>query len=347
MVVNSRYIDRRSLLQCGFGTTVIAGIPPSRALAKRRHAIVNPLVRQRADAQISRVRGLFYLTASVPEYDRVVLRRAATVAGLAIAPEVTLWRRPPSGRMAGYIWAPEIHRFDGKWHIYFAAGDGDEKFRIRTYVLQNASSNPMDDQWKLLGKLETPWDTFTLDSTIFEHKGRRYICWAQSQPGIKTNSNLYLAPLATPTTLGAEPARLTVPTLEWETRGFKVAEGPAVLARNGRLFLTYSASATDARYCMGMLTADADADIMNPASWTKSPLPVFESSVANSIYGPGHNSFVVDERGRDLLVYHARDYLKITGDPLFDPNRHTRVQPIRYRRDGTPDFGAPLANGPW
>ena len=24
---------------------------------------------------------------------------------------------------------------------------------------------------------------------------------------------------------------------------------------------------------------------------------------------------------------------------MFDPNRHTRVQQIRYRADGTPDFG--------
>ena len=308
--------------------------------------LVNPLVPQRADAHISRVDGLFYLTASVPAYDSVVLRRASTIAGLATAEEAILWRRPAAGAMAGYIWAPEIHHFDGKWHIYFAAGDEDDPFRIRTYVLQTAAADPMAGDWALLGKFETPWDSFTLDSTVFEHKGVRYICWAQREPGIDTNSNLYLAPLATPTTLAAAPARLTVPTLDWEIQGFKVAEGPALLARNGRLFLTYSASATDARYCMGMLTADEDADIMNPASWTKSPVPVFETCVANSIYGPGHNSFVVDERGRDLLVFHARDYLDIDGDPLFDPNRHARVQPIHYGADGTPDFGVPLPNGP-
>jgi GH43 family beta-xylosidase len=61
--------------------------------------------------------------------------------------------------------------------------------------------------------------------------------------------------------------------------------------------------------------------------------------------GPGHNSFTVDENGRDMLAYHARDYKDIRGDPLFDPNRHTRVQPIRYTADGVPDFGEPVANG--
>ena len=113
-------------------------------------------------------------------------------------------------------------------------------------------------RWEAVGQFQTPWDSFTLDSTVFSHKGVRYILWAQGEPGVKTNSNLYLAPLATPTTLARPPARLTVPTLDWETRGFKVAEGPAPLHRNGRLFISYSASATDDRYCLGLLTADVD-----------------------------------------------------------------------------------------
>jgi hypothetical protein len=96
---------------------------------------------------------------------------------------------------------------------------------------------------------------------------------------------------------------------------------------------------------MGMLTADEDADIMDPASWAKSPTPAFSSSPLTSVYGPGHNSFTVDEQGRDVLVYHGRDYEKIEGDPLYDPNRHTRVQRIYYHPDGTPDFGIPVGNG--
>jgi len=110
--------------------------------------------------------------------------------------------------------------------------------------------------------------------------------------------------------------------------------------------MAYAASATDGRYCMGMLTARADADIMDAAAWTKSPEPVFKTSAEHKIFGPGHNSFTVDERGRDVLVYHARDYAEINGDPLFDPNRHTRMQYFRYAADGTPVFGAPVANGP-
>lgn len=331
------------------GAALAAAAP---ALAKTGTAdrIVNPLVRQRADAQIFRHSdGWYYMTGSVPEYDRLVLRRSRTLAGLSSATEKVLWRHEASGPISGFLWAPELHRIDGTWIMYFAAGPsggGADVFRIRSYAIACAGADPMTGSWSVLGPLALPWDTFNLDSTSFVHRGTRYLAWAQQEPGIETNSNLYLAPLATPLTLAARPVRLSVPELDWETRGYKVNEAPAVLARHGRLFMTYSASATDARYCLGMLTVRDDVDIMDAKAWRKSPVPVMTSSPAHKVYGPGHNSFTVDERGRDMLVFHARDYETIKGDPLFDPNRHTRVQPIVYRADGTPVFNPPVANGP-
>lgn len=340
-------ISRRLMLG---GLAASAAIPAFGQKRQRADRIVNPLVRNRADAQVFRHGdGWYYMTGSVPEYDRLVLRRSRTLAGLTTAAERVLWRHEAKGPMSGFLWAPELHEIDGRWIMYFAAGPsggGEDVFRIRTYAVVCDGADPMTGNWSVLGQLRTPWDSFNLDSTVFTHRGTRYMAWAQREPGIETNSNLYLAPLATPLTLGAKPARLTIPELPWEIRGFKVAEAPALLARNGRLFMTYSASATDARYCLGMLTARDDADIMDPAAWAKSPVPVMQTSPAHRIYGPGHNSFTVDERGRDMLVFHARDYEKIEGDPLFDPNRHTRVQPIRYDAAGVPLFDPPVANGP-
>lgn len=340
-------LTRRTLLAAVIAMPVAS---PLFARSPKSGGIVNPLIRNRADAQVFRhTDGWYYMTGSVPEFDRLVLRRAKTLAGLATAEERVLWRHLASGPMSGFLWAPELHWIDGRWIMYFAAGPsggGEDVFRIRTYAVVCDGKDPMTGKWSVLGQLETPWDSFNLDSTSFVHRGTRYLCWAQREPGIDSNSNLYLAPLATPLTLAAKPVRLSVPTLDWEIQGYKVNEAPAILIRNGRVFLTYSASATDSRYCLGMLTADAKVDLMNAESWDKSPVPVFATSTEHHIYGPGHNSFTVDERGRDMLVYHARDYDKITGDPLFDPNRHTRIQSIRYRADGTPDFGVPNANGP-
>jgi hypothetical protein len=95
-----------------------------------------------------------------------------------------------------------------------------------------------------------------------------------------------------------------------------------------------------------MLTASASGDLLSASSWSKSPQPVFKSNAATSQYGPGHNSFTVSEDGKsDILVYHDRNYKDITGDPLNDPNRRTRLQKVYWKADGTPDFGIPVADG--
>ncbi|WP_153795389.1 family 43 glycosylhydrolase, partial [Paenibacillus polymyxa] len=104
-------------------------------------------------------------------------------------------------------------------------------------------------------------------------------------------------------------------------------------------------SATDHNYCMGLLTADENANLLDPKSWAKSPAPVFCTNEETGQFGPGHNSFTVAEDGSDVIVYHARNYKEITGDPLYDPNRHTRVQRLNWNEDGTPDFGIPVPDG--
>ncbi|TCM18902.1 GH43 family beta-xylosidase [Novosphingobium sp. PhB165] len=310
---------------------------------------VNPLVRQRADAQVFRHDdGYYYLTGSVPEYDRLVLRRSKTVAGLSTAEERVLWRHEASGPMSGFIWAPELHLIDGRWYMYFAAGPsggGEDVFRIRTFAIVCDGPDPMTGNWKIAGQFQLPTDSFNLDSTSFVHRGTRYFAWAQREAGIDTNSNLYIAPMSGPLTLAAAPTRLSVPTLDWEIRGYKVNEAPAVIEHAGKLFMTYSASATDARYCLGLLSIDAEANLMDASLWTKSQHPVFTTNTATSVYGPGHNSFTVDEQGRPLLVYHGRDYEAIQGDPLFNPDRHTRVQRLYFDASGNPDFGVPVGNG--
>lgn len=58
----------------------------------------------------------------------------------------------------------------------------------------------------------------------------------------------------------------------------------------------------------------------------------------------GHNSFTQTPEGEDVLVYHARNYTEIEGDPLYDPNRHTRLKLVSWREDGMPDFGIPPAD---
>ena len=308
---------------------------------------LEPLIRQRADPFILRHHdGYYYFTASVPAYDRVEVRRARTVAGLAAAEAVTVWRKPTSGPGSELVWAPEIHHHFGRWYIYFAAAPSreikDNLFQHRMYVLSTGEANPLEGQWTLGGQVDTGVDSFCLDATTFVHRGVLYYVWAQKDRAIPGNSNLYIAPMETPERIAGRPVRLSIPELDWETRGFSVNEGPAVLISHGRVFISYSASATDENYCVGLLHADEGSDLLAPSSWTKSKEPVFRSCYDLGIYGPGHNSFTIAEDGRtDLLVYHARTYREIEGDPLWNPDRHTFVKPIRWGDDGMPQFGRP------
>lgn len=308
----------------------------------------NPFIEQRADPFILRHDAHYYFIASVPEYDRLEIRRADSIAGLRSAEPVVVWRKPDSGPFSQLIWAPELHYINGQWVIYFAAAPTREikegLFQHRMYALVCDDADPLNGYWQPCRRVFSHIDSFALDATHFVHQGKNWYLWAQKDPAIPGNSNLYLAQLVNPWTLKGQPVMLSRPEYEWECAGFSVNEGPAVIRHGDRLFVTYSASATDENYCLGLLSIDVNADPLQAGNWQKSARPVFGTSWRNQQYGPGHNSFTLDEAGREVMVYHARNYTEIEGDPLWDPNRHTRLKTFAWREDGTPDFGVPPAD---
>lgn len=302
-----------------------------------------PLIEQRADPYIYKhTDGYYYFTASVPAYDGIELRRAKTIRALADAAPVMVWKKHASGGMSELIWAPELHYVDGQWLIHFAAGHTQEVLDHRMYVLACDSANPLDGPYQELGRIDTGRDEFSLDATTFSHNNQQYLVWAEQDPAIEGHSNLYIARMDGPTRLQTPPQLLSWPEYDWERVRFPVNEGPAILMHGERIFISYSASGVGREYCIGLLWADKNSDLLSAASWTKSEKPVFQTSDANKLYGPGHNSFTVAEDGTtDLLVYHARPYETIEGDPLYDPNRHTCVQAFGWDAAGMPVFGEP------
>lgn len=303
-------------------------------------------IEQRADPYIFRHGdGPYYFTASVPEYDKIILRRSDTLEGLKSAEEAVLWRKHERGAQSIHIWAPEIHYLDGNWYIYYAAGDKDDVWEIRPYVLRCTGQDPMKDPWEEMGMMQAAEDDkfsfhdFSLDATIFENKGEKYYIWAEKTGVGKKISNLYIARMESPVRLATAQVLLTTPDYDWERVDFWVNEGPAVLKHDGKIFMTFSASATGACYCMGLMYIDEEADVLDPHAWTKLRYPVLQTDEEKGIYGPGHNSFVKAQDGiTDLCVYHARQYDEIIGDPLYDPNRHAMVMKVEYDEKGFPVF---------
>lgn len=315
----------------------------------------NPFIIQRADPYI--VKGpdkKYYFTASYPAfdnvdsgYDRIILRSSDTVSGLSDAKEHTIWLAHTDGIMSKHIWAPEIHYIDGKWYVFFAAGNKDDVWHIRPYVLMCRGDNPISDSWQEMGKMQAvdgddvSFNSFSLDMTYFEHNGKHYVIWAE----IIGNSSLFMAEInpQEPWKLISKPILLTKPEYDWEKVRFSVNEGASVLKTDDKIYVFFSASGTGAEYCMGMMWADINSDLMDISNWTKLDKPVLETADLVGEAGPGHNSFVVDENGDLLLVYHARPtshFDKQCGtycdEPLYDPCRHARIKKVKFDQNGTP-----------
>ena len=304
-----------------------------------------PFIIQRADPYVYRHSdGNYYFTASVPAYDKIVLRKSDTLKGLKDAEETVIWEKHALGEMSKHIWAPELHFLDGKWYIYFAAGMEEDKWKIRPYVLECEGSNPLKDKWIEKGMIQRSDDdiysfsSFSLDATIFEKKGERYYVWAEKVAAGVGISNLYIAKMESPIKLKTPQVLLTTPDYDWERVDIWVNEGPAVLKHDGKIFLTYSASATGECYCMGMLSIGEDENLLDPRAWVKEKKPVLSSDANKGFFGPGHNSFTKLPDGSDVCVFHARTYKDIEGDPLYDPNRHTMLMKVEFSKDNTPIF---------
>lgn len=300
----------------------------------------------------------YYFTASYPMYgandpegyDRIILRRSKTIEGLADAEEITIWDESESTSVHRFIWAPEIHEIDGKWYVYFAAsGSADNVWDINCHVISCDGSDPYKDSWTDRGKFQSmdgdafPFTGFSLDMTYFTCNGKHYVIWAQKP----NESNVYMAEIdpKKPWKTTSQSILLTKPEYYWERVSIPVNEGPAVMIHGGKVFVAFSASATGPEYCLGLMYADEKADLLDTNSWTKLEKPLLTSEDLVEEYGPGHNSFIQDENGDWVFVYHSRSeecYQGTCGygneDPLYDPCRSARIRKVKWDETGMPIF---------
>lgn len=254
-----------------------------------------------------------------------------------------VWTPPESGPGSVQLWAPELHLIDGKWLIYYAASDGTGDTGRRMHVVVCSGPDPMQDEWTYLGMLNT--EHAGLDGTVLQQDEEKYFIYAGYGDFPEHGSALYIAKMKDLCTLEGEEVCLTWPELSWERQGgMPINEGPSVLKHGDHIFVIYSASTTWSEdYCLGMLTVEKTADLMNAANWIKSSKPVFTKSPENHVMAPGHNCFV-RYKDTDLIVYHAIDGPGGQGD-LDLTQRTPRIQKINWKENGTPDFGVPAACG--
>lgn len=206
-------------------------------------------------------------------------------------------------------WAPEVAESDGVFWMYYSVGHGDQGHHLRV-ARAEAATGPFRD----LGIDLTPEELFAIDAHPFrDEDGRWYLFFARDvldheRPG----THLAVASLASSMTgLDGPIVPVLAPNADWQLyerdrlihgRRFDwhTLEGPAVVRRAGRYWLTYSGGAwTGPGYAVGVAVADHP---LGP--WTHVDQPPLLRS-GDGLRGPGHNSLTVGPDGHDIIAFHS------------------------------------------
>lgn len=301
-------------------------------------SFTNPLLTSGPDPWVVREGGHYYYMHTLG--DRLAIWKTRDIADLQSAERKTVWTPPATGPNAISIWAPELHRIDDKWYIYYtaAASGHDDDAHRGVFVLESSSADPLRGEWRDRGQINTAHSG--IDGTTFRYRDRRYFVYS---PYVGPDSVLAIALMKDAVTLTGPEVVLARPDQSWERQGGRqILEGPEfLLGPTGDLFLTYSASACwSDDYALGMLRAPAGSDPLDAGAWRKSPRPVFAKSPENGVFAPGHNGFFTSSDGREhWLIYHANP----GPDMKCTPRRSPRIQPFQFGADGAPVFGKPAS----
>jgi len=215
------------------------------------------------------------------------------------------------------FWAPEFHEIGGELYLFFAVSG--KAWGPHCHIMKLKPGGKLTDPagWTEPVPVTMPdgsplqSDGITLDMTVI-HTRRPYAVWSYRRhigTPLDTGSMLYIAPLdeKAPRRLAGDPVLLSRPLYGWENvAGTINNEGPYALIRNGRVYLGYSGGSANAwTYVIGLLTADASAELSDPACWEKSGTPMLNFASVPGDLGPGHHSFFEDAEGGWWIAYHT------------------------------------------
>ena len=299
----------------------------------------SPMFYGEADPMAIKYNGKYYFIATNETGGQVDLyiRESDTLEGLQDAEEVLIFKHTSSGDHSGCNWAPELHVIGGELYCLFASSTTGSWNAVQSRVMK-CTGDPMNiNDWEAPVRVTKKDGSnlinegITLDMTYFEAAGKHYYVWAERPITSLGNGNSYLVIAemnpSDPAKITSDPVIIRIPDFGWDRNSTTVDEGPFMLKHDGKLFLTFSGAGVNNTYCVGLLTADEGADLLDVNSWHTTGYPILASEHVAGEFGPGHNAFTRDEYGRDVLVTHMK------------PNGGTRsgtMRTVHYAFDGTP-----------
>lgn len=284
-----------------------------------------------ADPWVWKQDNIYYYTKTTG--NNVTIFKSDHLTNLSAGEDKVIYE--PTGDL-GNLWAPELHYIDNCWYVYFAADQPEDIHKM--YVLVNENKDPFQGQWECV-PMKGMDDKFAIDGTVLDTGKERYYVWSGWMGKENVQQDIYIAQMISPVEIKKQKILLSSPKYKWEKQGNPlVNEAPQIIIKNNTINLVYSASGSWTNdYCMGLMTADLQGDLLLPESWDKKADPIFQS--ANGIYGPGHNSFTVSPDGsQDYMIYHSARW---DGSGW---NRAIRLQEIKFNEIGQLLPGEPKAS---
>ncbi len=273
--------------------------------SSQQDTYINPIIHKGlADPSILFDDGCYYLFATgraedgrfIPIYKSKDLVKWEFVAGAVSRGSRTDWNYKN-------FWAPEIRKLNNKYYLYYTASPDTTEMNTGNRVGLAISD-----------KITGPYTNFgivvphaSIDGHVFTDKNNSMYIFYTIEHGNKDGlpaGNIYADKLLSPEKVEGKP----VPILTHH----KWQEGPFVLYRNSKYYLTYSCGAwTNSTYHLRYAISDS---ILGP--YTEQPDTLLKSN--SMVKGPGHHSFFTDVDNRDWIVYHGWDTAHTARYPRID-----------------------------
>jgi len=268
----------------------------------------------------------YYLVSSIARPPAPAGRERNLGVSVFISKDLVNWQGPidvftvpPDAWARHDVWAPEMHRYQGKYYI-FTTFDSTDKYpeqwrgwlpRVKRGCVTAVADSPLGPFHLLQNAPSTPADMMTLDGTLWVEDGQPYLVycheWVQISNG--TVELLRLKPDLSATE--GEPVMLfrgsDAPwALPSKTYGCFVTDGPwPYRTKTGKLLMIWSGFGA-AGYTVGIAESES-GKITGP--WKQQPGPLFARD-------GGHAALLRTFDGRLMITLHQ---------PNKNPNERMRM----------------------
>ena len=157
----------------------------------------NPVYTVGPDPRVFQQDSTYYVTYTTGRNITLIETDKMSTLNTSASVARVVWTPPAGGMNSDQLWAPEVHRIDGVWYVYYAASDGNND-NHRMWVLANRSDDPLAGSWEDLGELALPDDKWAIDGSPAEIDGRWYFAWSGWEGDVNVRQNLYLAAMDSP-----------------------------------------------------------------------------------------------------------------------------------------------------